>query len=119
MEDIKLAKVNDYKQMKIFIEKDDNSTIMCDDLFDGFESFWKCKDAKALVANFELKRRQSIDTWCNQISKAAYARLMYINKARKNAGLEAFTDETLAEALVFEPTCDGNNVMLKIFKKVE
>lgn len=105
--------------MKVFIEKADNSTIMCDDLFDGLESFWKYKNATALVANFELKRRQSIDTWCNQISKAAYARLVYINKARKNAGLEAFTDETLEEALVFESENDKNNVMLTIFKKAE
>lgn len=57
--------VSEYKQMCVFVGEK-----VYDNVFDGFDAFIKGKGSNPMYMTFILKRRQSVDTWVNQMRKA-------------------------------------------------
>ena len=111
-------KVNDYKQMKVYITREEAETLEFDDVIDAAATYFKTKKRRSLYVVFVLKRRQSVDTWKKQISKAIAANLPNVNAARKSAKLNSLEVDELSDLFVFTTeNIDKDTIKLVIFEE--
>lgn len=86
-------KVSEYKEMSFRVEQESGAYTYHDDLSEALAKYYKSHGV--LTVSFVLKRRQLIESWEKQISKAITAKLSQINGYRAKAGLALLTEDSL------------------------